>query len=158
MRARNANSGEPIWEGRIHLGDEPGIYGAATYAGIANDFPVTLTPFNPAGGTPPDISFAISANRITIYPPYKGHVVTVYAYTQDVVANPPTWSRRAVGNALMDQASIEVQTSGVNDERYFSVRIEVATDVAPGLYDDFVLRTLTLKSTTHYADFGFRYI
>lgn len=158
MRAKKANTGEPIWEGRIHLGDEPGIYGNAAYSGLGVELPVTLTPFDPTSGKPPDITFAITANKITIYPPYKGHPVTISTYDQVAGSSPPTWSRRPVGSALMDQASIDVPTSGVKNERYFSVRIEVATDVAPGLYDDFVVRTLTLKSSTHYADFGFRYL
>jgi hypothetical protein len=154
---RPTSSVEPIWEGRIHLGDEPGIYGAAAFAGLAMELPVTLLPLNPAGGDPADIAFEITANRIKIYPPYKGHLVSVFTYSLIAGSNPPTWSRSLVGDVLMDRASIEVRAAGVKDERYFSVRIEVATDVAPGLYDDFVVRTLALKSSTHYADFGFRY-
>jgi hypothetical protein len=34
---------ELIWAGRIHLGDEPGVYGDAAYTGLATEFPLTLT-------------------------------------------------------------------------------------------------------------------
>jgi hypothetical protein len=156
MRAKQTSSEEPIWEGRLHLGDEPGIYGDAAYAGLATEFPVTLHPFDPASGAPADVTFHLAANRIKIYPPYKGHRVSVFAYSPDTGSNPPTWSRRLLVEAAMDQASIEVKVPGIKDERHFGVRIEVATDVTPGLYDDFVVRRLGLKSTTHYADFGFR--
>jgi hypothetical protein len=153
--AGQAGSGEAIWEGRIHLGDEPGIYGDAAYAGLAMEFPVTLRPFSSTGG-PADITFHLTANRIKIYPPYKGHRVAIFAYTPDTGSNPPTWTRRLVTEALMDQASIDVPVPGITTDNYFSVRLEVATDAQPGLYDDFVVRTFALKSSTHYADFGFR--
>jgi hypothetical protein len=158
MRAGQVGSGEAIWEGRIHLGDEPGIYGDAAYAGLAMEFPVTLQPFDPQSNDPADITFHLTANRVKIYPPYKGHRIAVFAYILDAGSNPPTWTRRLVTEAAMDQASIDVPAPGVKTERYFSVRIEVATDAAPGLYDDFVVRTFSLKSSTHYADFGFRMV
>ena len=158
MRAGQAGSGEAIWEGRIHLGDEPGIYGDAAYAGLAMEFPVTLQPFDSSSTDPADITFLLTANRVKIYPPYQGHRVVIFTYTMNTGSNPPTWTRRLATQAVMDQASIDVPVPGIQSERYFSVRLEVATDAAPGLYDDFVLRTLALKSSTHYADFGFRMV
>jgi hypothetical protein len=53
---------------------------------------------------------------------------------------------------------LSVGTTNTIDKRYFSVRVEVDTEVPPGLYDDFVFVSLSLKSTTHFADFGFRAI
>jgi hypothetical protein len=156
VRSGQASTGEPIWEGRLHLGDEPGVYGNAAYAGLAMELPVTLHPFNTSASVTSDITFQLEANRIKIYHPYKGHRVSVFAYTMDIGSNPPTWTRRLVTETLMDQASVDVPVPAVSRERHFSVRIEVATDVAPGLYDDFVVRSFKLKSTTHFADFGFR--
>ncbi len=40
---------ELVWEGRIHLGDEPGMYGDAGYSGIALEFPLTLRKTDPTG-------------------------------------------------------------------------------------------------------------
>jgi len=158
MRARQANSDEPIWEGRMHLGDEPGIYGDAAYSGLAAELPVTLMPFDPNGTNPPDITFTLTANRVTIFAPYKGHLVSLFAYALVTGSNPPTWTRRQAGQVLMTGETVSISPASVTGERHFSVRLEVATDVAPGLYDDFVLQSLSLRSNTHSADFGFRYI
>ena len=53
--------------------------------------------------------------------------------------------------------TVTIQPAPITKERYFSVRVEVATDVAPGLYDDFVMQSFVLQSSTHSADFDFRY-
>ena len=158
MRSGQAESDEPIWEGRIHLGDEPGIYGDAAYAGLAIEFPVTLRRFDPEGSAV-DIAFHLAANRIKIYKNYKGHRVTVFVHTKIYDPDPlkpQKWTQRVVGEACMEKDSVNVPVHGITTENYFSVRLEVATDAAPGLYDDFVLRHFSLKSKTHYADFGFR--
>jgi hypothetical protein len=41
-----------IWQGRIHLGDEPGIYGNANYSGLSMEFPFTIKNFDPANPYP----------------------------------------------------------------------------------------------------------
>ena len=106
---------------------------------------------------PDDIKSVLTANRIKIYPPYQGRLVTVFASDLIAGSNPPAWSRRQVGQVLMTLDTVTIQPAPITKERYFSVRVEVATDVAPGLYDDFVMQSFVLQSSTHSADFDFRY-
>lgn len=40
---------ELVRQGRIHLGDEPGVYGDASYSGLAVDIPLTLQKTDPTG-------------------------------------------------------------------------------------------------------------
>ena len=40
---------ELIWQGRIHLGDEPGVYGDASYSGLCTERPIAVLPFDPTG-------------------------------------------------------------------------------------------------------------
>ena len=47
-----SSSPELIWKGRIHLGDEPGIFGDAEYAGISLELPVTLEKTDPHARRP----------------------------------------------------------------------------------------------------------
>ncbi|MDQ3539890.1 MAG: hypothetical protein M3440_04315 [Chloroflexota bacterium] len=36
---------ELVWQGRLHLGDGPGVYGDASYVGLGVEFPLTLRRF-----------------------------------------------------------------------------------------------------------------
>jgi hypothetical protein len=153
-RVKNPQS-EAIWNGRLHAGDEPGIHGDADYCGLATELPATLTSFA-AAGTPDDITFVVIAEGVKIYPPYPGHKVTVLAFEEIAGSIPPRWRSVVVGEGRLVGDELTVATQNTARRRYFSVRVEIDTEVAPGLYDDFVLTGLALRSTTHYADFGFR--
>jgi hypothetical protein len=39
---------ELVWQGRLHLGDEPGVYGDAAYCGLAAELPLTVERLNPS--------------------------------------------------------------------------------------------------------------
>ena len=145
---------ERIWEGRLHLGDDPGIYGDASYAGLAVELPVTLALFPEVDpGEPDDINFEVAANRIRVIPPYRGHRVIILAYEGTADG---AWSVRQVGEGRMDYHTVLIATTDTKGIRHFGVRLEVDKTVPPGLYDDFVLLSLSLRSLTHYASFGFR--
>lgn len=154
MKPRVENAHELIWEGQLHLGDEPGIYGNAPYVGLSVDLPVTLGAFDPAG-TMFDVHFELLADRVKINAPYTGHRITVFACT----AQPGSqiWTRTKVGEGLLDGHRAEVAVRGIGAAHHI-VRLEVDPDLPPGLYNDFWFKALSLMSTTHYADFGFRYI
>jgi len=162
MKVRKMAALEPemVWEGRLHLGDEPGVYGDAAYTGLATDLPVTLTKWAQPN-IPDDITFELAANEITIVGHYPGHLVTVFGYEAIPPANPNDpvqWKKIEVGQDRLTTDQITVKTHDTAGKQYFSIRIEVDTTVPPGLYDDFVLLSVHLRSATHYADFGFRYI
>lgn len=59
-------------KGRLHLGDEPGIYGDTAYAGTGVDLPVTLYPFA-ADVSGADVTIVVEAEHIEIYGGYAGH-------------------------------------------------------------------------------------
>ncbi len=83
------NTGELIWQGRVQLGDEPGVYGDADYAGLSFELPVTLTPFMPEGATLV-VAFDLTAEGASSFgAPYLGHVVTISEFTQIPGSNPP---------------------------------------------------------------------
>lgn len=146
---------ELIWKGRVQIGDEPGVYGDASYSGLAIDLPVTLTPLD-AGGTPV-VSFELTAEDASSFgAPYPGHLVTVREYSQVSGTNPPVWQATDVATGRLTGNALTVSAPLQNSVRFVSVRVEADVTVSPGFYDDFVLTSLSLKSTTHYADFGFR--
>lgn len=154
MKPMVKNAHEPIWAGNIHLGDEPGIYGHAPYAGLCIELPVTITPFD-ATSPSLDVHFEVLAEEVKIHPPYSGHLVTILACSPSAGAH--TWTRTVVGQGRLDSHRLELPISGTGF-RHCIVRVEADPAVAPGLYDDFRLLALNLMSTTHYADFGFRYL
>lgn len=39
---------ELIWQGRLQLGDQPGVYGDAAYSGITAELPMTVYRVDPA--------------------------------------------------------------------------------------------------------------
>lgn len=53
---------ELICAGRIHLDDEPGVYGDAAYTGLATEFPITLTKCT--AETQNDISLILTAKNV----------------------------------------------------------------------------------------------
>jgi hypothetical protein len=67
---------EMIWRGRLHLGDEPGVYGDAAYAGLGTELPVTLTPSDP-NASAEDVALEIQAADVSVFAPYPGHSVSL---------------------------------------------------------------------------------
>ncbi|MTD95600.1 hypothetical protein GIW81_14775 [Hyphomicrobium sp. xq] len=144
-------SGELIWQGRIQIGDEPGVYGDANYSGLAAEFPITLTAF---GSGTPTVEFELSAEGASNFgPPYKGHNVTLFALTE---SNPAVWQKAMIAQGQLTSDSFKLAAPLPAGVRYVSLRVEADTSVTPGFYDDFVLTGLTLHAASHYADFGFR--
>lgn len=60
---------EMIWKGRLQLGDEPGVYGDASYSGLGCQLPATLTKFA-AAGSADDITFQVGTTDVQIFDPY----------------------------------------------------------------------------------------
>lgn len=145
---------ELIWAGRIHLGDEPGVYGDAAYTGLATEFPLTLTKCN--NDTQDDISLILTAKDVQVYEPYPGHQVTVVGYKEVAESNPPRWEKVDLSVGRIKEDITRIRPDNTDGIKFFSVCIRVDTTVAPGLCDEFLLLRLELQSTTHYASLGFR--
>jgi len=139
------------------------VYGDAHFVGLASEWPLTLHKFDPASATGGTIAFPIQADDVKVFAPSLGHLVTV---TRSVPApqpgNPYHWTRAAIPIVGPDHLSSDVLEFDVALPAdaatvYLGLRLEVDTSVAPGLLDDFVVRRLTAKSSTHDALLGLQY-
>jgi hypothetical protein len=163
-RHRGHESGfELVWQGRLHFGDEPGVYADAQFVGLASEWPVTLHKFDPASTTGGTIVFRLQADDVKVFAPSPGHLVTVTRSEPDPLpGNPYHWKRTVLPIAGPDHLStdvleFEIALPATAATVYLGLRLEVDASVAPGLLDDFVVRRLTSKSTTHDALLGFQF-
>ncbi len=126
-----ANAAEMIWRGRTHLGDEPGIYGDASYGGLAIELPVTLREYR-AGTGAVDVTFDLTAEGVRSFgPPYPGHTITVFALTQVPHSNPPVWQRATLGESILEKDTASVTARIKPGARFVSVRVEADVTVTP---------------------------
>jgi hypothetical protein len=150
---------ELVWQGRIHLGDEPGVYGDAAYSGIALEFPLTLQKTDSAG--PDTTTLVLRTQDVQTFAGYPGHLITVTAYQPD--PGDPTHATETVlaterlTSADNNRKDVAVNLAGIVSPVFVSVRVRVDTEVPPGLYDDFVVTRLLNRSVdfTFVASFGF---
>lgn len=150
---------ELVWQGRIHLGDEPGVYGDASYSGLTTEIPLTLQKTDPAG--PNSTTLQVRTQDVETYATYPGHLVTVILYEPD--PNQPYHSKEVVlattrlTSADNNQVDLAINLANRALPARVSVRVRVDTEVPPGLYDDFVVTRLSNKSPdyTFVASLGF---
>lgn len=155
----NRPAQELVWRGRLHLGDEPGIYGDACYAGLGVDLPLTLRRFpDPRGDE--TVTLVVEAEGVRTYPGYPGSTVSLVHYAE--TATPGHWrervlaERRLAGDATAIAVDLAPVASPSGHPLYLSPRLRMDTEVAPGLYADFVAVALKLHSAAYYASFGFQ--
>jgi hypothetical protein len=150
---------ELVWEGRIHLGDEPGVYGDAAYSGIAVEFPLTLRKTAPAG--PNTTTLVLLTRDVQTFAGYPGHLITVTGYRPDPVdathSTEIVLATARLTSADNNRKELPVNLAGIVAPIFVSVRVRVDTAVPPGLYDDFVVTRLLNRSAnfTFVAAFGF---
>lgn len=150
---------ELVWEGRLQLGDEPGVYGDAAYCGLALELPLTLRKTDPAG--PDTTTLVLHTQDVQTFAGYPGHLITVTAYQPD--PHDPTRVTKTVltterlTSADNNRKEIAINLAGIGSPVFVGVRVQVDTDVPPGLYDDFVVTRLLNRSAnfTFVASFGF---
>jgi hypothetical protein len=145
---------ELIWQGRLHLGDEPGVYGDASYSGLCMELPITLRPFDPTSSKE-DINFTLDAEDVNVFAGYPGHIITIFGYEPDPVAGPYKWKQVILLTSTLTSNSVQVKLPSLSGHKFVSLQIRVDTTVAAGLYNDFVFIRLSLGSKTHYAVVGF---
>jgi len=154
-------SGQPelIWEGRTHLGDEPGVYGDAEYSGIALELPVTLRKVDLAG--PDATTLVLRTQDVQTFAGYPGHLITVTAYEPDpgdpAHATETVLTTERLTSADNNCKEVGVNLAGIGSPAFVSIRVRVDTEVPAGLYDDFVVTSLLNRSTNFafVASFGF---
>ena len=143
---------ELIWQGRIHLGDEPGIFGDADYSGLALELPITLE--KAPGAQEDTTTLVLRTEGVNTFSGYPGHLVTVTLYTPG--PQPNVWKETVLTTARLTTAdnnhkNVEINLVGQASPYRISVRVRIDTTVPSGLYDDFVFTSLSNKS----ADFAF---
>lgn len=150
---------ELIWQGRLHLGDEPGIFGDAAYSGLAAELPIFLEK-SPDAETD-TTTLVLRTEGVATFAGYPGHLVTVTLYTEG--PTPFVWQETVLATETLttadhDRKNVEIDLTGQTSPYRISVRVRVDTAVPAGLYDDFVWTSLSNKSAdfAFVASFGFR--
>ncbi|MET9292948.1 hypothetical protein [Streptomyces sp. NPDC003077] len=151
---------ELIWQGRVHLGDEPGVYADAAYSGLAVEIPVTVIRTVPSG--PNTTTLTVDTQDVRTFAGYPGHLVQVFLFEPE--PNKPGHFQRTVlasrrlTTADNNHQEVPVDFTGHQAPHRVSVRITVDTEVPPGLYDDFVFVRLSNQSENfvYVASLGFR--
>jgi hypothetical protein len=151
---------ELVWRGRIQLGDEPGVYGDATYAGLGFELPFTLAKTNPTG--PDNTTIILQTVDVETFSGYPGHLLTVVLFESDP-SQQFHWNETVLATAQLTAADknhkeILLNLAGKTPPHFVSLRVRVDTDVPPGLYDDFLVTRLLNRSQnfTFVASLGFR--
>jgi hypothetical protein len=150
---------ELVWQGRVHLGDEPGVYGDAAYSGLSVEFPLTL---EKTGSGPDTATLVVKTEGVQTSSGYPGHLLTVRLYEED--SNKPNhWlssvlvTEHLTGEDENEQA-LAFSLEGKTSPYFLSVAVAIDTEVPPGLYDDFVV-TRVLNHTQNFvfvASLGFK--
>ena len=150
---------EMIWRGRIHLGDEPGIYGDAWYGGLSVELPLTLQKTNATG--PDTTMLSLRTADVQTFAGYPGHALTVTLFQPDP-AQPLHWNEvplvtTVLGSADQNRKDVSISLAGHTSPYFLSFKVEVDTEAPPGLYDDFVVtHLLNVSANTFVASLGFR--
>jgi len=152
---------ELVWQGRLHLGDEPGIYGNANYIGLCAELPLTILRNElemPKDANLSDsVRFVLEAEDVRTYASYPGHQVSIVEHFESEGG----WQERVIGQGkLWDTDIVEITLDFSNKQipLFLSVRVKVDTSVPAGLYDDFVIKKLSVYThgSKYYSSFGFR--
>jgi hypothetical protein len=150
---------ELIWQGRIHLGDEPGIYGDVPFSGLATEFPITLLRTSSPGED--RTTLVVETEDVQTFEGYPGHAITVFLYvpdpTQPFHANQIVLARARLTSADNNRKEIRINLGNRPSPLYVSVQVRVDTEVPPAAMDDFRVVRLSNVSENFrcIASFGF---
>ncbi|CAM5634712.1 hypothetical protein [Streptomyces fumanus] len=150
---------ELVWQGRVHLGDEPGVYGDSCYSGLAVDIPLTLLKTDPGGAD--TTTLQIVTEDVETFAGYPGHLITVVLYepepSQPLHFREVELASTRLTSADDNRVNVSINLANRPSPARVSVRVRVDTEVPAGLYDDFVVTRLSNKSSnyTWVASLGF---
>jgi adenosylcobyric acid synthase len=150
---------ELVWQGRIQLGDEPGVFGDAEFAGLRVELPFNIEVSESHGST--KILIHIEAENVHSFSPYPGHKASVvYHYPLDPNNVNGKWGQKILSTGFLtsDSLNIPVDLSHIKERLIFvSLRLEVDTTVRAGLYNDFVFKKLGKRAADfkYSTSFGF---
>ena len=152
---------ELVWLGRLHLGDEPGVYGNSSYCGLTAELPLSVYRLDPAQTNVSTFKLVLETEALQTFNGYPGHEITVIIYEPA-----PSQTLRSIERILVsdrftgsdnNRKEVEVDIGQLVGPFRISVRLRCDTTVNPGLYDDFVWLKLSLaaQNFAFYASFGF---
>lgn len=152
-----------VWQGRVHLGDEPGQYGDAVYCGLAFAVPITLYR-TVHEDTPVVATFVLEAEDVDVRRGYPGHLIAITEFVPGS-SKSGKWKERPFGDEarLTDHdhcvKRISVQIPPGENRLFVSLGIKVDTSAAAGMYDDFIVRRIRFQTPGEefYARLGFDY-
>lgn len=149
---------ELIWQGRLHLGDGPGVYGDAPYVGLGLELPLTLRRFPDTDGSSV-ASIIIETEGLQPRGGLPGPTVSVVRYAPGNTQG--HWHEHLLREERLDEqvttVAIDLSREAPDtDPLPLGIRLRINTDAPPGLYADFVLVALRIDSATHYASLGFQ--
>jgi hypothetical protein len=145
-----------LWQGRVHLGDEIGVYDDARYGGTRFDLPIQMFPFH-SEIKEGDITFLLGLEGLQEFEGYPGHRFDVLGYLENE-QNRGHWLVKPLAESRIKasgETTAEIRLHGRIPE-YISVSIGVDTDLPPGMYDEIIVRRVSMISKTHYGLVGFR--
>ncbi len=152
---------ELIWQGRTHLGDEPGVYGDSHYSGLCAELPITVFRSDPTSTEDLPFKIVLETENLETFNPFPGHAITVIIYEPDPT-QPFHSLERVLANERFTSADnnrkeVTVMVGMGPGPFRLSVRLRIDTTVNPGLYDDFVWLRLSLLSEgfQYFASLGF---
>jgi hypothetical protein len=149
---------ELVWTGITHLGDEPGIFSNANYTGLVFELPLTI---KSSSGELQEVSFILKTELVKIFSGYKGHKVTITQFVLDNTSQNPYDYKEVIlkEDYILDSNSDKIVTVNLKgNEIFLSCKVEIDTQVAPALYDDFLFTGIYFKSIDYkyFASLGFR--
>lgn len=152
---------ELVWQGRLQIGDEPGVYGDAAYTGLCAEIPLTVQRPDPNETTQVDFKVILNTDGLQTFAGFSGHKIDVILYESDPGV-PNHFVERLLASdrftgADNNHKEVRVPVGNLPGPFRLSVRLRADTTVTPGLYDDFVWIRLSLGSLnfSFFASLGF---
>jgi hypothetical protein len=152
---------ELVWQGRLQLGDEPGVYGDAAYSGLSSELPLTVQRPDASDTSQTTFRLVLETEGLQTFGGFPGHAVTVLIYEPDPLT-PNHFVERVLAQDRFtggdhDRKELTVPVGTAAGPFRLSVRLRCDTTVTPGLYDDFVWIRLSLSATnfSFFASLGF---
>ncbi len=154
----DATQTEAIWHGRIHLGDEPGIYADAQFSGAAAELPITLQHTSTAGDN--RATLIVETKDVQTFSGYPGHSIQVVLHVVDLAAfkaKEVVLTKVRLTSADNNRKEIPINLSGQKSPHFISVQVRQDEQVPPAAQDDFLLTRLSLLSPDlqFFANFGY---
>jgi hypothetical protein len=154
----DATQAEEIWQGRIHLGDEPGIYGDAQFSGAAAELPITLQHTSTAGDN--KATLVVETKDVQTFSGYPGHSIVVILHVVDLAtfhAKEVVLARARLTSADNNRKEISINLSGQKSPYFISVQLREDEQVPPAAQDDFLWSRLSLISPDFqfFANYGY---